>query len=254
MKAAVESVNYIKTFFLETRNLSEKSDIVKCTLNKINQSFDSIANDVKYNAKRKNKLLSSYLHSYPYFVKYFNELDESDIDALICGVYMIYGWMPTTLCMNGGVTFNQCDLDDFVKLINLVKAVENTEGARNVLQELGRNNQKKWKWLKKIVNNSETGTSKLLHFINPAFFPIYDTNVANVLNIQKVKYLDYASGFIDFCDEIRGCCKTENISFNCDMDYQVLDMAKQKQINIDNPAHLVLVRALELAIFYSGRN
>ena len=70
--------------------------------------------------------------------------------------------------------------------------------------------------LKKIVNNSMVGTSKLLHFIKPDLYPIWDSKVCKVFseeegNSYKVDKIGDYLKYRDFCDEIINTNKFENI-------------------------------------------
>lgn len=108
--------------------------------------------------------MESYLLSYGAFIRYFNEkhgtLNEDD---LIIGIHMVYGWMPTIF------EFKHSRLGEAVDIINAVK-LRRPIGA----EELG--------VLKALLNNSIVGTSKLLHFINPEDYAIWDSRVYRFLS------------------------------------------------------------------------
>lgn len=129
----------------------------------------------------------SYQKSYQYFVEYFSDgraLTEMD---LVIGANFTYGWMPTIL------NFKNLNFDLAVDAINAARG------------EIPISNSK-LKALKSLINNSLVGTSKLLHFINPEVYPIWDSKVCKFLlgkHNQKilgslVVYKDY----IELCNEV----------------------------------------------------
>lgn len=104
----------------------------------------------------------SYRLAYREFVRYFRELQVIERHHLIIGANFVYGWMPTILefkCED-----LERDLKEAVQILNRAKSRELiSEGD---LQSL-----------KKMINNSLVGTSKLLHFVNPNLYSIWDSNV-----------------------------------------------------------------------------
>jgi hypothetical protein len=104
----------------------------------------------------------SYLVSYPYILEYFASKVTFDAGDVVRGAHMAYGWMPTILELypeNGGV-----DLDQAANILQKAK-----NGNELSSQEL--------KFLMALVNNSLVGASKLLHFVAPERFPIWDSKV-----------------------------------------------------------------------------
>jgi hypothetical protein len=101
---------------------------------------------------------NSYIKSYPHLISFFQKdtLNEADF---VCGAHMVYGWMPTIL-----------DLYPLAPNQNFEKGAELLLQAKN-----GAFSDNDIETLKKIVNNSLIGASKLLHFVAPFKFPIWDT-------------------------------------------------------------------------------
>jgi hypothetical protein len=130
---------------------------------------EKFLNDCKnFDAKDlNNKLFKSYYKSYPEFLKYFNNLKGPlTIHNLIIGINFTYSWMPTIF------KFGSDRYDDALKILNNAKnGIPPDEGELNVL--------------KKFLNNSLVGTSKLLHFINPEEFAIWDSKVYYYLTGKK---------------------------------------------------------------------
>ena len=131
---------------------------------------------------------SSDFISYPEFLQYFEKVDTLTIHDLIIGINFTYGWMPTIF------NFKSNQMDEALVILNSAK-----KGIRPTETEL--------EILKKCFNNSLVGTSKLLHFINPLRFSIWDSRIYRYLkNETPHKYrLEKAKLYIEFlifCDFI----------------------------------------------------
>lgn len=133
----------------------------------------------------KIKRQSDYI-SYPEFLKYFSDLKTLNRHNLIIGINFTYGWMPTI--------FDFCTdrFDEALDILNRAK-----KGNKPTVDDL--------KLLKGLLNNSLVGTAKLLHFINPDNFAIWDSRVYRYLTDKEPHdnrigncnaYLDY----LDFCE------------------------------------------------------
>jgi len=94
-------------------------------------------------------------------------VDESEEMHLTIGIHFTYGWMPTVFNFEKDNTKNTV-----LAILNQAKA-----GTIPTLQEM--------EILKKYLNNSLVGTSKLLHFINPDKFAIWDSKVYKYLYQQS---------------------------------------------------------------------
>jgi hypothetical protein len=96
--------------------------------------------------------------SYRVFIQYFRQpLSE---DGILAGAYMVYGWMPTMLRLKGPV-------DAVFKLVEAGRTGRVTEA---LLTDCS-----------KTLNNSLVGTTKLLHFVSPDLYPIWDSRVYRAL-------------------------------------------------------------------------
>jgi len=133
----------------------------------------------------KIKRQSDYL-SYPEFLKYFSDIKTITRHHLIIGINFTYGWMPTIF------DFRSDNFDEALKILNNAKIGDKPKADSLSL-------------LKGLLNNSLVGTSKLLHFINPEIFAIWDSRVYRYLTNQEPyqnrigncnTYLDYLA----FCD------------------------------------------------------
>jgi hypothetical protein len=105
---------------------------------------------------------TSYVLSYPHVLSYFQSRDPLDATDLVRGAHMIYGWMPTVLELFPEP--GRIDLDRGAELLTRARcdgSLTDPEIADLVA----------------LVNNSLVGTSKLLHFVAPEHFAIWDTRV-----------------------------------------------------------------------------
>ncbi|VEJ21002.1 hypothetical protein [Neisseria animaloris] len=118
-------------------------------------------------------LLDSYIFSYPYILEFFstkfNSKNALDKHNFICGIHMIYGWMPHILELN--------PIDD---LDNIITILNNTQKNKKISDE------DLLKLAKPIDSSSVIGTSKLLHFIAPDSFAIWDNNVHKFICSKKL--------------------------------------------------------------------
>jgi hypothetical protein len=129
----------------------------------------------------------SYNKAYYHFIKYFenkNKLTEHD---LVVGANFTYGWMPTIL------NFKSNDFDCAIAILNQAKGTERISDDQIMT-------------LKKLINNSLVGVSKLLHFINPNVYAIWDSRVCNFLtgtsHKYKVEKVDLFWSYLDLCKKV----------------------------------------------------
>ena len=112
-----------------------------------------------------------YVKSYPLLLKSTAHLCDAMGSNAVPGVaHIVYGWMPTIL---KNLTFDDHindhliaarQINDFQSAFNLVDGLETSP-----------------------INNSWVGLSKVLHFINPEFFPIWDSVVAKHFGVSNHK-------------------------------------------------------------------
>src|ERR1035437_5381685 len=130
----------------------------------------------------------TYDISYPEFLHYFKNIDIITKHDLIIGINFTYGWMPTIF------DFRSNKFDEALIILNNAK-----KGLMPDVNQL--------ELLKALFNNSLVGTSKLLHFINPEKFAIWDSRVYTYLTGEKAynhrignceTYLAYLSLCVDF--------------------------------------------------------
>lgn len=97
-------------------------------------------------------------------------IDDPDDDGLLALAHAVYGWMPTML-----KNWNLDALPKAGERIHSIRSVNTHAAALKLVTNLN----------EKPINNSWIGTSKLLHFINPNHFPIWDSVVASCFNVGK---------------------------------------------------------------------
>ena len=107
----------------------------------------------------------SYIRSYPHLLAWFAERERIGGADVTCAALMVYGWMPTILELHGTDGFG---VDDAAVLLNAARS----EGCLNdqaIAQLAG------------LVNRSVVGASKLLHFLCPDAFAIWDSRIYRFL-------------------------------------------------------------------------
>ncbi len=133
-----------------------------------NLNFETILNDAKKFTLTEN---DSYIQTYPEFLEYFKNIKDGGINKhhLIIASHFVYGWMPTIIQLKIE------NLGETLKLLNAVK-------SGHLL------NEEELEILKKVINNSMVGLSKLLHFINPKDYAIWDSRIFRYLTEKKSDY------------------------------------------------------------------
>lgn len=135
--------------------------------------------------------------SYTEFLKYFSGVGEIKLHHLIIGINFVYGWMPTIF------HFRSEEFSSALQVLNEAK-------QGNVP------NKVQLEQLKSLFNNSLVGSSKLLHFINPNIFAIWDSRVYRYLtekepNNNSIGNCEAYSSYLDFCDKITNMPEYESI-------------------------------------------
>lgn len=129
----------------------------------------------------------TYLLSYPEFVAYFANLPEITPHNLIIAANFVYGWMPRIL------RFQSLDFASAVAILNAAK------GGHIVSEQ-------EIRLLTGLVDHSMVAVSKLLHFVNPQAYVIWDSRVYEYVaggysQIQIQKPRNYLA-FLDNCRAI----------------------------------------------------
>lgn len=166
----------------------------------------------------------SYLYSYPEFLSYFENINEITKHDFIIGVNFSYGWMPTIF------EFKSENFDEVVTILNKVKG-----GLIPTVEELN--------VLKKMINNSLVGSSKLLHFINPSLIPIWDSRVYRYLlgrnhSQDSISKPEHLLDYINFCN-------------NVIQESQFTDLKNYMEIQVGY--EMYPMRIVEIVMYLNGR-
>ena len=127
---------------------------------------------------------NSYVNSYQEFIEYFRNVLKIEKHHLVISSHFVYGWMPTILKLK------LTHLDKVLQLLNKVQTDE-------ILKP------KELEILRSSINNSLVGTSKLLHFINPEIYPIWDSKIFKYWSGNKTTYgIQKPENYLEFTKEI----------------------------------------------------
>lgn len=101
---------------------------------------------------------TQYFDSYFEFLTFFHQIKTFNCHSFTIGSYLIYGWMPTipniNITQEAIDTLNKAKQEDLLYYNDYLSLV-------------------------KSINNSIVGASKILHFINPKQYPIFDSRIKN---------------------------------------------------------------------------
>jgi hypothetical protein len=121
-----------------------------------------------------------YLRTYPELIKSTAILTkEMGEDALPAIAHMAYGWMPTIL-----KKFSDSKTD----VVGSSTGCQSFEEASALIQSLDES----------PINNSWVGMSKVLHFMNPEFFPIWDSRVAKHFGLKYDYQINNRNHFLEY--------------------------------------------------------
>jgi len=163
----------------------------------------------------------TYQISYRHFVNYFDVADELTIEHLICGSNMAYGWMPRIL------NYKNHEFENSLRLLNDAKNGEILEDDQIIS-------------LKNLFNNSFVGTSKILHFVNPSLYAIWDSKVYKFLvNYRRrsgANYIQNFSPYLRLCRRLVDDPRFADLQpeFEAHLGYEVSPMRKLELIMFTN--------------------
>jgi hypothetical protein len=133
-----------------------------------------------------------YLRTYPQLLRSTALLaKEMGEDALPAIAHMAYGWMPTIL-----KKFSDSKTD----IVGPATGCSSFEEASGLIRSLDDS----------PINNSWVGLSKVLHFINPNFFPIWDSRVAKHFSL-KISQVNKKNHFIEYLSFIEKNRKSDAV-------------------------------------------
>jgi len=121
-----------------------------------------------------------YIRTYPQLLRSTAILaKEMGEDALPAIAHMAYGWMPTIL-----KKFSDSKPD----IVGPATECRSFEEASGLIQSLDDS----------PINNSWVGLSKVLHFVNPDFFPIWDSRVATHFSLKNAYQVNKKNHFLEY--------------------------------------------------------
>ncbi len=151
----------------------------------MNLEFENLKNDNK-----RFEPNQSYLDSYIEFVKFFKNKDEIYKEDFIIGCHFVYGWMPTILYF---------DFAKFDNRLNFILSYVYQAKGGTILkpEEIAE--------FIPIINNSLVGTSKLLHFINPEKYGIWDSNIFHYIfpNKKSIAGIKKPELYLEYLEALR---------------------------------------------------
>ena len=133
----------------------------------------------------------SFMFSYRHFVRFFQERTSLTLPDFVVGAHFTYGWMPRIL------NFRPIDIQKCLVILNKVHSHQMILDSE-VLTLAG------------AMNGSLVGVSKLLHFIDPNRYAIWDSNVCEYLNSRtgrkwRVGELQSYLNYQDLLRSLQGC-------------------------------------------------
>lgn len=184
---------------------------------------------------------NSYLSSYPIILSWVQK-QTIDEEFLVIASHVVYGWMPRILNLKNR---NAIQFLEKVRNEDIWKNVVDVKKTNEMLEDLIF-----------CVNRSLVGVSKLLHFLNPEVYPIWDSNVYCYLfkklpNHNQMSKIETYRNYKDSLDIL-----ISNPEIN-----EAIEKVNQKLIAyyelypIDADVELTVkpMRAIELLLFTEGR-
>jgi len=164
----------------------------------------------------------TYLAVYPDLIEAAKKLNDGSLEGIIAVAHMVYGWMPTIL------TFDR----EKLKNISLHGKINNGSIDRLFLTNM-----------KGAVNNSIVGVSKLLHFLNPDVYAIWDSRVYHAI-FKKNPYgyrVNNVEIYIQYIVKMRALIESKEI-----------DSIQKRLIELGYCSEEASkMRCLELILFYN---
>lgn len=122
---------------------------------------------------------SSYLHSYPAFLRFLEGRELLSRDDVTIAANFTYAWMPRVAVLN------EAALDGAVLALNNARSAGHTY-SEECVRAVGR-----------YLGDSLVGASKLLHFAAPSRYAIWDSRVARYLGVTRFDHR-LASGLVTY--------------------------------------------------------
>ena len=175
--------------------------------------------------KVNRKLLTYDSKPYFHFLKYFEDLTSIEEHHFYIGTSFAYSWMPTmlkTLACN----------EDVLRILNYVKKGGDVD-------------ENDLKVLSVSINNSLVGVSKILHFIAPHRYAIWDSRVYRSIFLREY-YMDKKGIYQEFIAYIN--CARQLIQ---SPEYDVVHnyILEQSRIKSHDVTKISKLRSLEVVLY-----
>ena len=139
---------------------------------------------------------NQYIRSYPFLLRATELLYEKmEEDATVVISHIAYGWMPTIL---KNFDFSTHKSGNFKNARN----ISSFDDAEKMISEFKYS----------PINKSWVGLSKVLHFINPQFFPIWDSKVAKHFEVSGAFQMKNRQNYIDYIGFIQSQLERETVT------------------------------------------
>lgn len=154
------------------------------------KTIEQIYNDFIENRVYEMVEVNFYIQSYPYYINFFATKDVLTKEDIVLGLGLVYSWMPT---IPKNIKFDL--LDDVLPILTHAKSGVNLD-------------KEEYFTMKCLCNNSLVGASKLLHFINPKQFAIWDSKIYSYLyedktpHKYKIEDIDKYMAYLDLLNQI----------------------------------------------------
>lgn len=182
-----------------------------------------------FSLERDTQILAddSYIISYPYMLEYFAPKSSFDEGDVVRGAHMAYGWMQTILEMYPEPGEND---------LRMAAQVLNDAKAGNDLST------EKIDALASLVNNSVVGASKLLHFVAPQHFAIWDSRVYCYVHEKRPYHyrVNNARTYLDYVRVLKELAQ--------EPEFAIFHASVQEKLGYD----VSPLRALELVMFLNA--
>ncbi len=189
-----------------------------------------------YNKLKDDKLREhTYLSTYPEIIKFSQNSQLNDVQTFKMLALMTYAWMPRVLRID----------DEY-----LVCAASQLSKAKDITK----NNYKEIK-IQPIADclHSLVGASKILHFINPEVFPIWDSKIQIIVGENNNNYtMKKSENYYRYVDIVYSLIENKKF-YSFYKKYNQANHKRLKSMNIEQ-YDVSPVRAIEASIFEMANN
>lgn len=166
-----------------------------------------------------------YIASYPALIEAAQILSAKPAQQTIYALYRLaYGWMPTT----PRHTLPDAIKTNSIPSISAVRDAKTQKDALAILLDHPKHAP---------INNSWIGTSKRLHFVNPAVFPIWDSKIAGHYGMSAHSTYNSKRHYITYLQNVHELTTLPALA------------AFQSTLALTHKYKVTKIRAVELALF-----